>query len=243
MPAAGFFSSATSLRWAGHDGGASEASHRSHQACRSSYHAVQALSCCLLRDVGRSISKTPPFAPAQPGDPVHHLRVSATSVLSASTFGANEVTNLEAKKILDRLALGRHPKTGASLVATGLLTDADVLVALRTASVALARTPELARALAQTRRRTPPSELQREQFRHPRAGLPWSADEVRQLLQGFDSGVSITKLVDTHGRSMLGIATRLVTEGRDCRLSELVRADLRSKPARMAPIGPHELPI
>lgn len=153
------------------------------------------------------------------------------------------MTNSEAKKILERLVLGKHPKTGADLLADGLLVDREVVLALRTATVALAKTQEMARALAQIRRREPYSGAHSEQSMHPRAGFPWTADEVRLLLEAFDTGVSVSNLVSAHGRSMLGIASRLVAEGRDCKLSELVRANLRPKPARKTLHGPQELPI
>ena len=46
------------------------------------------------------------------------------------------------------------------------------------------------------------------------AGKPWSPEEDRALLEGFDAGKNIADLAQQHERTTAGIATRLEKHGR-----------------------------
>lgn len=128
----------------------------------------------------------------------------------------------EARKIVDALACGVDPETGE-------LLDAS-------ASHAALNSPRTVRALFLASRvlaedgRTPSSA-----HRPGKAGLPWSAEEDRQLLQSFDAGASVQQLATQHQRSRGGITSRLVRLGRIQERSEAHRPRQAGAPANEAP--------
>jgi hypothetical protein len=48
---------------------------------------------------------------------------------------------------------------------------------------------------------------------HPRAGMPWSADEDKRLLQRYQDGATLLELSDEFERNIGGIASRLKLHG------------------------------
>jgi len=46
------------------------------------------------------------------------------------------------------------------------------------------------------------------------AGRPWTSEEDKALLAGFDGGKSMTELADQHERTVAGITARLEKHGR-----------------------------
>ncbi|HEY7640893.1 MAG TPA: hypothetical protein VH814_14295 [Steroidobacteraceae bacterium] len=102
--------------------------------------------------------------------------------------------------IVAALASGVDPLSGELFAADSPYQAPDVIRALYSAVRALE---------AAGRRRT----------RGPRAatsnaGKPWSDDEDRQLLSGFDDGRPLAELAQAHGRTRGGIQARLIRHGR-----------------------------
>ncbi|CAN5500077.1 hypothetical protein BH11PSE9_BH11PSE9_38420 [soil metagenome] len=105
----------------------------------------------------------------------------------------------DAQKIIDALASGIDPETGEVFPEDSPLNNAHVIRALFIASKALG---------AQLKR------VESNDGRPGKAGKPWSEDEDRQLLRGYDEGASVEELAERHERSVGGITSRLVRLGR-----------------------------
>ena len=111
-----------------------------------------------------------------------------------------------ARKILQALVQGVDPTTGAELEAGTVLQRADVLRALLTGVAAL----EQLSARAQRRAQLPEN-----------VGLPWTDDEERALISGFQAGDPLTDIAVKHGRTLRAIEARLERLG-------LITADQRT---------------
>lgn len=111
-----------------------------------------------------------------------------------------------ARKILQALVQGVDPTTGAELEAGTVLQRADVLRALLAGVAAL----EQLSARAQRRAQLPEN-----------VGLPWTDDEERALISGFQAGDPLTDIAAKHGRTLRAIEARLERLG-------LITADQRT---------------
>jgi hypothetical protein len=102
--------------------------------------------------------------------------------------------------IVAALASGVNPLTGELFALDSPYQSPDVIRALYSAVRAL-------EAASRRRTRGPGAATSN-------AGKPWSEDEDRQLLSGFDDGRPLTELAQAHGRTRGGIQARLVRHGR-----------------------------
>jgi hypothetical protein len=98
----------------------------------------------------------------------------------------------QAVKILQSLADGVDPRTGAVLPQDSLLQDSDVCAALRTA---VARLGRACRKAAET---VPAN-----------AGKPWNTTEDEKALRLAAAGKTISAIAKEHGRTTAGIEARL----------------------------------
>ena len=110
------------------------------------------------------------------------------------------MTPEEAKQIIDVLAAGVNPATGEVLPEDNPLNSPHVIRALFIASKALER---LAGKPARPSAAAP-----------GKAGKPWSEDEDKRLLVGFDAGTPVAALALAHERSSGAITSRLERLGR-----------------------------
>jgi hypothetical protein len=107
----------------------------------------------------------------------------------------------KALAIVSSLANGVNPLTGEIFEADSPYQAPDVIRALYVA----------ARALEVTNR----SKVRASRARMPsNAGKPWSEQEDRELLERFDSGMSVQQLAQAHDRTVSGIQARLERHGR-----------------------------
>jgi hypothetical protein len=107
----------------------------------------------------------------------------------------------KALAIVSALANGVNPQTGEMFEADSPYQSADVIRALYVA----------VRALEMTNR----TKARNSRSRLPaNAGKPWSEQEDRELLDRFDSGMSIPQLAQAHDRTLAGIQARLERHGR-----------------------------
>ena len=102
--------------------------------------------------------------------------------------------------IISSLADGCDPETGQTLGRDHVLQKPDVIRALAIAVTALEH-----HARGGSREHGP---------RRARTGLPWSAEEDRQLLAAHDADTPIPTIADTHERTAGAIQSRLVKLGR-----------------------------
>lgn len=102
--------------------------------------------------------------------------------------------------IVTALASGVNPLTGELFAVDSPYQSPDVIRALYSAVRAL-------EALGRRRTRGPAATSSN-------AGKPWSDDEDRQLLSGFDDGRPLAELAQAHGRKRGGIQARLIRHGR-----------------------------
>ena len=110
------------------------------------------------------------------------------------------MTPEEAKQIIDVLASGVDPATGEMLPENNPLNSPHVIRALFIASKALERMA---------------GKPTRQGAAAPgKAGKPWSEDEDRRLLDGFDAGTLVAALALAHERSHGAITSRLIRLGR-----------------------------
>ena len=54
------------------------------------------------------------------------------------------------------------------------------------------------------------------------SGKPWTQDDDRMLLEGFDRGINVEALAERHSRTQGAIAARLVRLGRISERSEVL---------------------
>ena len=105
----------------------------------------------------------------------------------------------QALKILNALANGVHPATGEVFAADSAYQRPLVVRALYEAAAALERMERFERRKAQMPAKT---------------GEPWSEDEDRKLLAGFDAGRALQELAAAHERTMGAVRARLLKYGR-----------------------------
>jgi LmbE family N-acetylglucosaminyl deacetylase len=110
--------------------------------------------------------------------------------------------NEQALSILQSLANGIDPFTGATFPASSLYQHPDIVRALYQAVRALES------ATAAQKRQAARSAAAGN------AGKPWAKEENDQLLAGFDASKSIDELAAAHNRSRLAIEARLAKFGR-----------------------------
>ncbi len=107
----------------------------------------------------------------------------------------------KALAIVSALANGVNPQTGEMFEADSPYQSADVIRALYVA----------VRALEMTNR----TKTRNSRSRLPaNAGKPWSEQEDRELLDRFDSGMTVPQLAQAHDRTLAGIQARLERHGR-----------------------------
>lgn len=107
----------------------------------------------------------------------------------------------KALAIVSALANGVNPQTGEVFEVDSPYQSADVIRALYVA----------VRALEMTNR----SKARNSRARMPgNAGKPWSEQEDRELLDKFDSGLTVPQLAQAHDRTLAGIQARLERHGR-----------------------------
>lgn len=104
----------------------------------------------------------------------------------------------KALHILAALADGINPLTGEVFPPDSPYQAADIVRSLFVAKAALD-----VRSRARQRNATPNN-----------AGKPWTAEQDRQLLAGFDAGRSIAELAQSHERTAAGIQARLEKHGK-----------------------------
>ncbi len=104
-----------------------------------------------------------------------------------------------AAHILQTLALGIDPHSGAAFPADSPYQHPDTVRALFQALQALNEPPP-----SRTARQPTPAN----------AGKPWADDEDKTLAERFDAGRSLAELAREHGRSRAAIQARLVRLGK-----------------------------
>jgi hypothetical protein len=137
--------------------------------------------------------------------------------------------DLQALRIISALANGTNPVTGELFPADSPYQSPDIVralfVAVRAIEARASRSPSQAKAGPQV----PPSASSGN------AGKPWSSDEDRELLAGFDAGKSLSELAQAHGRTQGGIRARLEKHGR-LEPSPATRWPLKGKFSRDEPV-------
>ena len=107
----------------------------------------------------------------------------------------------KALSIVSALANGVNPQTGEMFEVDSPYQAADVIRALYVA----------VRALEMSNR----SKSRGLRPRMPgNAGKPWAEQEDLELLEKFDSGLSVAQLAQAHDRTLAGIQARLERHGR-----------------------------
>lgn len=107
----------------------------------------------------------------------------------------------KALSIVSALANGVNPQTGEMFEVDSPYQAADVIRALYVA----------VRALEMSNR----SKTRGIRARMPaNAGKPWAEQEDVELLEKFDSGLSLAQLAQAHDRTLAGIQARLERHGR-----------------------------
>lgn len=105
----------------------------------------------------------------------------------------------EALSIIRSLANGVDPETGEVFPADSVYQRAQTVRSLYAAAEALEKQAKLD---------------QRKQQLPPKTGEPWTEDEDRKLLSGFDAGRGLAELAAAHQRTQTGCRARLVKYGR-----------------------------
>ena len=105
----------------------------------------------------------------------------------------------QALEVVRSLANGVDPDTGEVFAAESPYQRPQTVRALFVAAQALEQ-----RARAERRRETLPA----------KTGAPWTEDEDRTLLAGFDAGRAIAELALEHQRTQHGVRSRLLKYGR-----------------------------
>ncbi len=105
----------------------------------------------------------------------------------------------EALSVIRSLANGVDPETGEVFPADSVYQRAPTVRALYAAAEALEKSERLER---------------RKQQLPAKTGEPWSEDEDRRLLSGFDAGRGLAEIAAAHERTQTGVRARLVKYGR-----------------------------
>ena len=109
------------------------------------------------------------------------------------------MNNTEALSVIRSLANGVDPENGEVFPADSPYQRAQTVRALFAAAEALEK-----QAKVEQRKRELPA----------KTGEPWSEDEDRKLLSGFDAGRGLAELAAAHERTQTGVRARLVKYGR-----------------------------
>jgi hypothetical protein len=109
------------------------------------------------------------------------------------------MNNGEAARILEALAGGCDPDTGAKLPKESILQNADVIRALYC-------------AVQELKRATEPDALTMPGREN--AGRAWSEHEINQLLREFEGGMTPSEMAKRHGRTLHSIHGRLYRLGK-----------------------------
>ena len=110
-----------------------------------------------------------------------------------------EMEQAQALAIVKSLANGVDPDSGEVFPAEGAYQRPQTVRALYTAVEALERAAQFER---------------RKQQLPAKTGEPWTEEEDRKLLSGFDAGRGLPDLAAAHQRTQTGIRARLVKYGR-----------------------------
>jgi hypothetical protein len=105
----------------------------------------------------------------------------------------------EALSVIRSLANGVDPESGEVFPASSAYQRASIVRALYAAADALEKAERFER---------------RKQQLPAKTGEPWSEDEDRKLLAGFDAGRGLAELASAHQRTQTGVRARLVKYGR-----------------------------
>lgn len=105
----------------------------------------------------------------------------------------------QALAVVRSLANGVDPESGEVFPVESVYQRAQTVRALYEAASALERVERQSRRKAQLPRK---------------AGEPWTEDEDRKLLSGFDAGRGLPELAAAHERTQTGVRARLVKYGR-----------------------------
>ena len=105
----------------------------------------------------------------------------------------------EALSVIRSLANGVDPESGEVFPLDSAYQRAQTVRALYAAADALEKAERFER---------------RKQQLPAKTGEPWSEDEDRKLLSGFDAGRGLAELAGAHQRTQTGIRARLVKYGR-----------------------------
>jgi hypothetical protein len=105
----------------------------------------------------------------------------------------------EALSVIRSLANGVEPDSGVVFAADSVYLRAPTVRALYAAAEALEKAERFER---------------RKQQLPAKTGEPWSEDEDRKLLAGFDAGRGLAELAGAHQRTQTGVRARLVKYGR-----------------------------
>lgn len=143
---------------------------------------------------------------------------------------------IRAQSILSALANGAHPLTGEVFPPESPYQSAEVVRALFVAVRELegsntqpVRVPDREAPAMNSPQPTVMAQSDKARSGRHNAGKPWSAEEDRQLVAGFDAGQTVRQLAELHGRGASGIEARLVKLGR-MEMSPKLAASLRSNP-------------
>ena len=135
-----------------------------------------------------------------------------------------------AVQIIQALADGIDPATGAIFPADSVYQRADIVRALYFAIHSLSNPVRAKASTAQDNDKSAPAN----------AGRPWSQEEDLRLGQAFDAGKSVETLAEEHKRSRWAVEARLVRLGKIPAADSNLRYQTRnnsSKPANEAPAG------
>ena len=105
----------------------------------------------------------------------------------------------EALSVVRSLANGVDPESGEVFPADSVYQRAQTVRALYAAAEALEKSERFER---------------RKQQLPAKTGEPWTEDEDRKLLSGFDAGRGLPDLAEAHQRTQTGVRARLVKYGR-----------------------------
>jgi len=109
------------------------------------------------------------------------------------------MNHTEALSVVRSLANGVDPETGEVFPADSVYQRAQTVRALYAAAEALEKMEIRERRKAELPAKT---------------GEPWSEDEDRKLLSGFDAGRGLPEIAVAHQRTQTGVRARLVKYGR-----------------------------
>ena len=117
------------------------------------------------------------------------------------------MTPIEARQTLESLAQGVHPETREPLALPEVLNLPQVIRALFLGARALDSFRDTSIS------HSSPAAVS-EGALPAKAGKPWDSEEDEKLAQGFDAGLSVIELANTHERSKGAIRARLIRLGK-----------------------------